>query len=617
MSPTATAQMLQISSDLQLPVDAMTEAIALLSTRGRGKTHTATVIAEEVLKLQHQVVIVDPVGLYWGLRSSADGKGAGFRILVLGGAHGDLPLQAADAGTIAQFIVDEEASVVLDLSAFPSKSEQVRFCEVFFDKLWHLKAAHRTPLLLILEEAQEVAPQRPQANESLMLGRIERIAKLGRNYGIGLLMITQRPASLNKDVLDLAGILILLGLVAPIERKVAREWISGHGDQKLGEEVLASLPALPRGDAWLWWPLQGVMKRMHVRERLTFDSSATPKVGTKRIDPGRRAEIDLGYLMTKLGGLVEKAKADDPKELRRRIQDLTMQLADAKAAHEKDVNRLQRELQQKEPLVVEVPTYPENVREYFRDTAARLIEGARSITEMAEMLRNGAEIKVDRHPAHIKGRTGQPAAGAGALRSAAPPSNAHAVASAASASRRETVARSVPRPDTGLSAGNAGISRPQQKLLDALARLEAAHVATPTRTQAAALASVSPKSSGFEKNVSTLSTAGLVSYPGPGRLQLTADGRAQAAAVDAPPTVEEFQDYICRLVSGPQATLLRELIRIYPAATSRAELAEACNVSALSSGFEKNVSTLSSFGFVVYPERGAVRASDLIFLEGD
>src|SRR4051812_26976652 len=200
---------LHIADGFGLPVDAMTEAIALLSTRGRGKTHTATVFAEEVLKQRHQVVIVDPVGLYWGLRSSADGKGEGYQILVLGGSHGDLPLQTSDAETIARFVVEEELSVVIDLSAFPSKSQQVQFCEVFFDKLWHLKQAHRSPLLLILEEAQEFAPQRPQRNEAVMLSRVERLAKLGRNYGIGLLMITQRPASLNKDCLDLVGILIL------------------------------------------------------------------------------------------------------------------------------------------------------------------------------------------------------------------------------------------------------------------------------------------------------------------------------------------------------------------------------------------------------------------------
>lgn len=137
----------------------------------------------------------------------------------------------------------------------------------------------------------------------------------------------------------------------------------------------------------------------------------------------------------------------------------------------------------------------------------------------------------------------------------------------------------------------------------------------PTRTQAAALAGVSPKSSGFEKNVSTLSTLGLIRYPGPGRLQLTADGDAQAAPSDSPPTVEEFQGFLYRLVSHPQAALLQALVAIYPESRTREQLAELVDVSPLSSGFEKNVSTLSSFGFVTYPARGSVAAAPLVFLE--
>lgn len=38
-------------------------------------------------------------------------------------------------------------------------------------------------------------------------------------------------------------------------------------------------------------------------------------------------------------------------------------------------------------------------------------------------------------------------------------------------------------------------------------------------------------------------------------------------------------------------------------------------VSAASSGFEKNVSTLSGFGFVTYPERGYVQVADIMFVE--
>jgi hypothetical protein len=40
-----------------------------------------------------QVVIVDPKGDWWGIRSSADGKAPGLPVVILGGERGDVPLE--------------------------------------------------------------------------------------------------------------------------------------------------------------------------------------------------------------------------------------------------------------------------------------------------------------------------------------------------------------------------------------------------------------------------------------------------------------------------------------------------------------------------------------------
>jgi len=158
-------------------------------------------------------------------------------------------------------------------------------------------------------------------------------------------------------------------------------------------------------------------------------------------------------------------------------------------------------------------------------------------------------------------------------------------------------------------------SKPQLAVLDALAWLKTVDVLAPTRGQVALVARVSSKSSGFEKNVSTLSTAGLLSYPGPGLLQLTAAGRAMANVPEVPPTTEELHEAIYRRLSAPQAVLLGVLISHYPDTLSREDLAAEAEVSAASSGFEKNVSTLSSLGLVTYPGKGLVAAAPVLFLE--
>lgn len=76
-----------------LPLEAVTQTIAILAKRGVGKSYTASVMAEGMLAAGQQVVILDPTGAWWGLKSSASGKEPGYQVTVFGGDHADLPLQ--------------------------------------------------------------------------------------------------------------------------------------------------------------------------------------------------------------------------------------------------------------------------------------------------------------------------------------------------------------------------------------------------------------------------------------------------------------------------------------------------------------------------------------------
>ncbi len=73
----------------------MSETFAILAKRGAGKTYTAAVLVEELLKAGLHAVVVDPVGVWRGLRASADGQGEGLPIVILGGDYGDVPLEVS------------------------------------------------------------------------------------------------------------------------------------------------------------------------------------------------------------------------------------------------------------------------------------------------------------------------------------------------------------------------------------------------------------------------------------------------------------------------------------------------------------------------------------------
>lgn len=72
---------LRIAKNLILPREAVTQTFSILTKRGVGKTYTVLVMVEEFLKSRLRVVVADPVGVCWGLRASADGKGPGLPLL--------------------------------------------------------------------------------------------------------------------------------------------------------------------------------------------------------------------------------------------------------------------------------------------------------------------------------------------------------------------------------------------------------------------------------------------------------------------------------------------------------------------------------------------------------
>jgi hypothetical protein len=123
-------------------------------------------------------------------------------------------------------------------------------------------------------------------------------------------------------------------LLHQLDRKAVEAWIMAHADESKALEFWNSLATLGRGDAWIWSPeWMEIFKRVHIRERLTFDSSFTPKSGEKPKTAKKLAEVDLAELKQKLAATIEKAKADDPRELRQQIAELRKELKQRPVEH--------------------------------------------------------------------------------------------------------------------------------------------------------------------------------------------------------------------------------------------------------------------------------------------
>lgn len=321
---------LLLSGDLKLPVDAVTQRISILGKTRSGKSHTAGVLVEEVLKAEQQVVILDPKGDWWGLRSSSDGKAAGLPITIMGGSHGDVPLEPTAGALIADMVVNEGLSVILDLSLFESKAEEIRFVTAFLDRLYR---KNTQPVLLVIDEADVFAPQRPERNENLMLNRMETICRRGAGKGIGVVLISQRSASIHKGCLSQTELMIAHQTTAPQDKAALKEWVVNHGDDDRREEFLEAISKLPQGTAIVWSPSWlEIYKQVGIRQKETYDSSAAPKVGQSRRPPKILAQVDLERLKKHMAETIEKAKQEDPKALRDEVRKLRAQLAARPAA---------------------------------------------------------------------------------------------------------------------------------------------------------------------------------------------------------------------------------------------------------------------------------------------
>lgn len=572
---------LRIAQELQLPLEAVSQTFAVLAKRGAGKTYTVLVIVEEMLKAGLQVVVADPVGVTWGLRASADGKHAGLPIVVLGGDHGDLPLDVAGGQLIADLVVDEQLSAVLDLSRF-RKGEQVRFMTDFAEQLYH---RNRNPLHLILDEADAFAPQRPLPGQQRMLGAVEDIVRRGRARGLGVSLVTQRSAVLNKDVLTQVEVLVALRTIAPQDRAAIDEWIKVHGTPAQREQLMSSLPSLPIGTAWFWSPgWLDLFQQVQVRKRETFDSSATPKVGQKLQAPRQLADVDLEALRRRLASTIEKAKADDPRELRKRIAELERQVAERPTV-EKVVEK-----------VVQVPVISAAIHKALDDlrlAAASAESVLHQAIAASDVQRDAAFMQQVTPPS----KTPVPRIDPVPVEHHRPPP--HSLA---------------PRPEHSTpNTGTAGTTAPQQRVLDALASFEAAGLVDVAKSNAAVFAGQSSTSSGFANNLGALRSRGLITYPSGGRVALTDAGRAGAAPTERIRSIEQLHEAWRVKLSAPQWRILDTLLKCHPDAMARDELAVAARQSPTSSGFANNLGALRSLGLLDYPRSGMVAATELLF----
>jgi hypothetical protein len=321
---------LRIADRLSIPLDVVTQKLAWLGVTGSGKTYGASKLAELLWDAHAQIVVLDPVGVWWGLRLDRDGKQASdVTIPIFGGLHGDLPLEPSAGALVANLVVDRGISMIIDVSQFESDAQKARFGTDFAERFFFRKKAAPSAVHLFVEEAQEFVPQNTMKGEERMLHAFTRLQKLGRNFGIGSSFISQRPQEVNKKALNMAQTLFVFRTTGSQERDAIEKWIA---DKALDQDIAGDLPKLKTGDCHVWSPeWLGVSEVVRISEKRTFNASSTPEVGVSA-KARELAGIDLEQIRGDMAATIERAKADDPGELKKKIAALERELKKAQTA---------------------------------------------------------------------------------------------------------------------------------------------------------------------------------------------------------------------------------------------------------------------------------------------
>lgn len=301
---------------IQIPINAATKTFAILAKRGAGKTYTAGVLAEEYSKNNIPFVVFDPIDVWWGLRLDKSGKNKGLPVVVFGLQHADIPLNKDMGQEIAQAVVRENISCVISTFGMP-KTHMRHLIAEFSEELLNI---NNTPRHVFIEEAHEFVPQRVQGAGAKCFSAVEALVVMGRNRGIGVTLINQRAATINKDVLTQLDTLIALRNVGPQDRKALKDWVEFHTAEGDFNKFMDSLPSLPTGEAWIWSPeFMGVFERIKIRSRETFHPDRE-KLGDKFEMP-KLDSIDIESFISKFKQGLEKPKDKDKKPVQEELHD--------------------------------------------------------------------------------------------------------------------------------------------------------------------------------------------------------------------------------------------------------------------------------------------------------
>ena len=586
------APSVQVAPDLAMPASqTCTQTLGAIGAKGAGKSYLAGVIVEGLFDAGAPFAVFDPIGNWHALTRAADGKGPGLGVVVIGGEQADVPLDEHAAEALGTYLLTEGVSAVIDVSEL-SKTKRKSYVAAIAEAMYIAARRVKQPYMVVLEEAQLFAPQHAARGEERMLGSITDIVRLGRNHGLGAMLLTQRPQSVSKEVLNQIECLFVGQLRGPQERKAIDGWVLGNeAGQTVTRADLDALPKLSPGEFFCWSPSWlRLFRKIRVANKRTFDGSSTPVLGERAQASVKSARAGLDAIINALGAL----SVEDPI-----VPDLRPVDAEARA--------------EVETLRTKVAEWRRTAEDYQR----QMVEVSEQLTRaQAECEALRAAIASAMHVLDFE-RDGPPwvirapdvprlprapddlPLGAG-LKFKLEAKQAARQLPQGRAVDKQRVPGEVPRRST-----SGELDGPMRKILTVLV----VHGGM-TKRKLALLAGYSARGGGFGNPLSRLRTAGFVE--GTNAITATDAGRRAIGTVDRPPPRgHALLMWWCVHIDGPMAKILGALAKCSPRlAVKPDDLAKLAGYTPGTGGFNNPLSRLKTLGLIVGGTREGLRLAE-------
>jgi DNA-binding Lrp family transcriptional regulator len=256
--------MLNLGSDEQgdFAIDAnvvATGRTCVIGASGSGKSYAVGVICEELFKCGVPFAIIDTEGEHSGLKQKYDA-------LWVGDEQGcDLKWSGVDLAQLGTQAPDL-APLILDLSEADQPKEKVAS---LLSSIYKEVERRRTPYLVVVEEADRFVPQNGER-----VAIFGEIARRGRKRGVGLMVCTQRPSLVDKNILSQCGNQLIGKLVIRNDLQAVSQFFQGH-------ELPKQLTGLAAGRFYAMGGLTPVPRLVQIRSKETTYGGGTPKIGPR------------------------------------------------------------------------------------------------------------------------------------------------------------------------------------------------------------------------------------------------------------------------------------------------------------------------------------------------